>query len=51
MQQAGKEALPQGLGGLQFYNPRRVGVGKDYLNLFLSVVAPSWSYYKVKVGL
>ena len=29
MQAAGKEALPRGLGGLQSYPPRRVGVGKD----------------------
>ena len=26
--QAGEEALPQGLEGLQFYNPREVGSGK-----------------------
>ena len=31
--QAGKEALPRGLGGLQFYHPRGVGVGKDCLFL------------------
>ena len=27
----------QALGGLQFYNPRGVGVGKDDLFLFLKV--------------
>ena len=36
------EALSQGLGGLQFYNPRGVRVGKDLLFLFLLVVAPPW---------
>ena len=33
--QAGKEALPRGSGGLQFYHPRGVGVRKDLLFLFL----------------
>ena len=42
MQAAGKETLPQGLGGLQFYHPRPVGVGKDCLFLFW-VVTPPWS--------
>ena len=31
--QAGKEALPPGSGGLQFYPPRGVEVGKDRLFL------------------
>ena len=32
-----KEALPQRLGGLQFYNPKGVGVEKDHpLPLYLS---------------
>ena len=39
--QAGKEALPQGLGGLQFYHPRGVGMGTDRLFLLLPIV-PSW---------
>ena len=37
--QAGKEALPPGSGGLQFYHPRGVGVRKDRLFLFLPAVA------------
>ena len=41
-EQAGKEALPRGSGGLQFYHPRGLGVGKDRLFLFLGVVAPPW---------
>ena len=39
--QAGKEALPQGLGGLHFYFQGKWGVGKDHPFLFLGVVTPS----------
>ena len=44
---AGKEALPPGLGGLQLFHPRDLGVGKDHL-FFLWVVPPPW--YRV-IGL
>ena len=37
---AGKKALPPGSGGLQFYYPSGVGVGKAHLFLFLLIVAP-----------
>ena len=38
---ASGQALLQGLGGLQFYHPSEVGVGKDHLVLFLGVVVPA----------
>ena len=39
---AGKEALPQGFGVLQFYHPRGVGVGKGDTTSKKGVVATPW---------